>query len=209
MASVLRERQPDPDCPPQEQKDAEISRRRAVYTELIRQVEAYLLRTAERFCPGQHDYAQDLVQETLVRGYEAFLEGRFEEGTNARAWLVKILTNCYLTDLRNRRRHRAETPLDELMQEGYCHPALQTQTREHPDAILLTATLDEPLENALASLSEDLRICVILADIEELSYLEIAQTLHIPLGTVRSRLFRARQQLHDLLTDYAQKRRRD
>ena len=67
--------------------------------------------------------------------------------------------------------------------------------------------MDEPLENALAALSPDLRMCVVLVDIEEMSYDEVAGALNVPIGTVRSRLFRARQQLHALLYTYGQQHR--
>src|SRR5579871_1829365 len=145
--------------------------RRQAYSELIRQVEGVLLRAAWRYCPGQHDYAQDLVQETLVRGYEAFLDGRFEEGTNARAWLLTILTHCYFTDIRRQRRWFADVDMDALVTEG-AHQivTLRAAERDQPDRALLATTLDEPMERALAGLPASLRVCVILVDIEELSY---------------------------------------
>lgn len=208
MSSPLMEPRPETSAPRNDATELALHQRRTAYAGLIAQHEATLMRAAWRFCPGQQDYAQDLVQDTLVRGYEAFLDGRFQEGTNARAWLLTILTNCFLTDNRRRRRI-ADIDIDTLIQEGtHGLEALQAAKPDQPDAALLAATLDEPLARALTSLSDELRLCVILVDMEELSYAEAADVLHIPVGTVRSRLFRARQQLHALLYAYAQEHRR-
>jgi RNA polymerase sigma-70 factor (ECF subfamily) len=188
---------------------AEIEARRAAYAELIRQHEATLLRAAWRLCNGREDVAQDLVQEALVRGYEAFLEGRFREGSNARAWLMRILTNGFLNDYRRRRRWMAEMDVDRLAAEGAPGmEAAQAAPSQRPEAALMASTLEEPLERALCALSEELRVCVVLVDIEDFTYAETAEVLHIPVGTVRSRLSRARQQLYALLYDYARERRR-
>jgi RNA polymerase sigma-70 factor, ECF subfamily len=190
------------------QSESALGQRRAAYAELITLHEAFLLRVAWRFCPGQHDYAQDLVQETLVHGYEAFLKGRFQEGTNARAWLLTILTNCFLTDHRRLRRI-ANVDVETVIAAGaQGNEALQAPRTEQPESALLARVLDEPLEQALAALSDDLRLCVVLVDMEELSYVEAASVLSIPVGTVRSRLFRARRQLFTHLQEYAQEYRR-
>ena len=185
--------------------ESRLRERRRAYSALIAPLESVLMRAAGRFCPGQHDYAADLVQDALVRGYEAFLDGRFQEGTNARAWLLTILTNCFLADNRKQRR-MSDKDMDTLIAEG--SPLLQAPQTEQPDKALLSGVLDEPLELSLAALSDDLRLAVILVDIEELSYAEAAEVLQIPVGTVRSRLFRARQQLYASLHDYAQEHRR-
>lgn len=190
---------------PQEVPD--VARRRVAYTELVAKVEASLLRTARRLCNGNEDQAQDLVQETLVRGYQAYIAGRFQEGTNARAWLFKILTNSFLSEYR-RRRWDAGVDIDTLTAEGEVGPeALQAASADCPEIALLTGTLDEPLERALAALSEELRACVVLVDIEEMEYAEAATTLEIPIGTVRSRLSRARRQMHTFLSHYAREQK--
>ena len=84
--------------------------------------------------------------------------------------------------------------------------SLRASRADQPETALLEATFDEPVERAVASLSPDLRACIELVDIGELDYAETAQTLNVPIGTVRSRLFRARQQLHRALYRYAQQR---
>src|SRR5205823_1124685 len=99
--------------------DAEIRRRRGVYEALIREHEALLLGVARRMCAGDEDRAQDLVQDVLVRGYEAFVDGRFEEGTNARAWLMRILTNRFINEHKRRQKWEADIDIDTLeAQEG-------------------------------------------------------------------------------------------
>ena len=176
---------------------------------LIREHETTLLRAARRLCGRNEDYAQDLTQEALVRGYEAFLAGRFQEGTNARAWLLRILTNFYINEYRHAQRWNAGIDMKTLTAQNEVSPEnLRANPADRPEDALLTQTLDEPLERALATLSEELRTCVLLVDVQELDYAETAEALKIPIGTVRSRLSRARKTLHTLLYDYAQERRR-
>ena len=171
-------------------------KRRQAFTQVIRQQEATLLRAARRLCGGE-DQAQDLVQDTLVKGYAAYVDGRFAEGTNARAWLLRILTNHYITEYNRRQKWDAPLDVATLAMDGGAVPdALRAAPSSGPEALLLADTLDEPLETALAAISPDLRACVVMVDIEEVSYEDAARALDIPIGTVRSRLFRARQQLH-------------
>ena len=181
--------------------------RRAEFAALVRQHEAALLRTARRLCRGDDDRAQDLVQDALVRAYEAYAEGRFREGLNVRAWFLRILTNLYINDYHKRKRSAADVDVDTLTSSGETAPeALRARPADVPGVALLEGTLDEPLEHALAALSDGLRLCVLLVDVEGLDYVEAAQALTIPVGTVRSRLSRARFQLHALLADYAHDR---
>ena len=166
--------------------------------------ETALIRASVRLCRGQHDRAQDLAQDTLVRAYQAYLDGRFQHGSSAWPWLLRILTNLFINDLNHRRRWDADVDLDTLTLSGNAGPA-QTHAApaDVPGMDLMARTLDEGLEHALAMLSDSLRVCVLLADMEGLSYEETAQVLGIPVGTVRSRLARARMKLHDLLQDFA------
>lgn len=166
--------------------------------------ETALIRASVRLCRGQHDRAQDLAQDTLVRAYQAYLDGRFQHGSSAWPWLLRILTNLFINDLNHRRRWDAGVDLDTLTLSGNAGPA-QTHAApaDVPGMDLMARTLDEGLEHVLAMLSDSLRVCVLLADMEGLSYEETAQVLGIPVGTVRSRLARARMKLHDLLQDFA------
>jgi RNA polymerase sigma-70 factor (ECF subfamily) len=175
-----------------------------MYSALIRQNEVSLIRAARRLCAGQDDLAQDIVQDTLIRGYEAFLDGRFQEGTNARAWLLQILTNLFLALYRRRKRWDAGVDVDTLAADGAPVPAcLQCSTEDMPEAAMLEGALDEQLETALASLPPEQRACVMLVDIEGLEYREAADALGVPIGTIRSRLARARFLLHARLFGYA------
>ena len=181
--------------------------KRREFAALARTHETALVRASLRLCRGRHDRAQDLAQDTLVRAYQAYLDDRFQHGSNAWPWLLRILTNLFINDLNHRKRWEADVDLDTLTLSGNAGPA-QTHAApaDVPGMDLLARTLDEELEHALALLSDSLRVCVLLTDMEGLSYEETAQALGIPIGTVRSRLARARMKLHDLLQDFAKRR---
>ena len=184
-------------------KGKETADRRAAFGALARAHEPDLLRAARRLCREDEDRAQDLAQDALVRAYEAYAGDRFREGLNVRAWFLRILTNLYINDYHRRRRHGPEMDLDALTASGEAGPrAAHAAPADVPGEALLAATLDERLEAALATLSEGLRLCVLLVDAEGLDYAEAAAALRIPVGTVRSRLSRGRFQLHALLMDY-------
>lgn len=188
-------------------KSLQMTGRRADFVAIISQYESRLLRAARHLCGGQ-DHAQDLVQDALIRGYEAYVHGRFQEGTNVQAWLLRILTNVFLTDYSKRRKWQSGLDLEALIENGDVGPECRSTTlEEQPEAALLAGILDEPLEQALAALSPEMRVCVVLVDIEGADYKEAASALDIPIGTVRSRLSRARLQLHALLFNYAQERK--
>jgi RNA polymerase sigma-70 factor (ECF subfamily) len=183
--------------------------RRAIFAAVARENESALLRTARRLCCGDEDRAQDVVQEALVRGYDAFLRGQFTDGTNWRAWLTRIMTNNYINDYRRRRKWEADVDVETLTRGGETGPSnTHAPPSEMPGVQLMSEIMDEELEKALASLSEGLRLCVLLVDIEGLDYAETAAALDIPIGTVRSRLSRARLILHDRLVEYAKDRYR-
>jgi len=186
-----------------------LRKRRAEFGQLVTDLESTLMRTAHRMCGRNRDHAQDLVQDTFVRGYQAYLDGKFQPGTNARAWLLRILTNLFINEFRRDTRWGASVDIDTVTAMGDVAPVeLQASARERPDNELLFGTLDEPMERALASLSAEMRACIVLVDIEQLEYSEASASLGIPIGTVRSRLSRARIILYDLLYDYARDLRR-
>lgn len=143
-----------------------------------------LFGAAYRMTGNAHD-AEDLVQETFLRAHRAL--GRFETGTNARAWLHTILQRVR-TDAFRRRKRRPETV--ELVGEG-------PPTAPQQDAL---ASGREDLERALAALPEAFRTAVVLRDVQELSYAEIAAALGIPVGTVMSRIHRGRSLLRAALS---------
>jgi RNA polymerase sigma-70 factor, ECF subfamily len=151
--------------------------------------------------------AEDLVQETYLRAYRGF-EG-FREGTNLKAWLYKILTNTYINIYRAKKRRPDQVDLDEMpdfslyRQIGGLEAVEASAT---PETEVLSAIPDDEVKAALESLPEQFRMAVILCDIEQFSYKEIAEILDIPIGTVMSRIHRGRKLLQKRLWDYAAER---
>ena len=142
--------------------------------------------------------AQDLVQETFLRAYRALHQLTQEQ--SCRAWLMKIMTNIWLNDLQKRRREGMQLDIYEL-DPPHEEAALwrQQSPPEAPESAASRRQFCEDLDQALQQLPEAFRIVVILADVEGLSYKEIADVLQCPLGTVMSRLYRARQLLRKAL----------
>jgi RNA polymerase sigma-70 factor (ECF subfamily) len=139
--------------------------------------------------------ADDLVQDAYLRAFRGFQ--LFTPGTNLRAWLQTILRNV----ARNRWRdqHRARV----LTEEAEAAGTIESRALEEasPEQLLLNRVMAPRLQQALESMPKELRDAVWLRDVEELSYAEIAQRLHIPAGTVMSRISRGRHQLHDRLVE--------
>jgi RNA polymerase sigma-70 factor, ECF subfamily len=142
--------------------------------------------------------AEDLIQETFAKAYASF--GRFRPGTNLGAWLQRILTNAFIDSYRKRQREpwRDATEIQDRELATRPDPALAVQSAE---AEVLKREPDPHVRNALQALGQDLRTVVYLADVEGYGYREIAGITGTPLGTVASRLHRARRQLRDLLHD--------
>ena len=164
-----------------------------------------LYSAAMRMTRNQAD-AEDLVQETYLKAYRAF--GGFEEGTNLRAWLYRILTNTYINIYRARQRRPIETDVEDV-EELYLYRRLAddsgTLSRSAEDEALAGIT-DVELKEALESLPEAFRLAVVLADVEGFSYSEIAEITDVPKGTVMSRIHRGRKALEKALLPYAQAR---
>jgi RNA polymerase sigma-70 factor, ECF subfamily len=148
--------------------------------------------------------AEDLVQEAFLRAYRGF--GGFEPGTNLRAWLYRILTNAYINIYRKRQREPVTVSDDELP-EWWLYEKLGNEGVEaSAEARVLESLPDEDVQEALASLPEQFRLAVLLADVEGFSYKEIAEILDIPMGTVMSRLHRGRRALEKRLWGVMQER---
>ncbi|GGI36118.1 ECF RNA polymerase sigma factor SigR [Cnuibacter physcomitrellae] len=150
--------------------------------------------------------AQDLVQETYVKAYAAF--GQFEQGTNLKAWLYRILTNTYINTYRKKQRDPYQGSTSELedWQLGTAESATTTTTGRSAEAEAIDHLPDSDVKAALQSIPEDFRLAVYLADVEGFSYQEIADIMKTPVGTVMSRLHRGRRLLRGLLADYARER---
>jgi RNA polymerase sigma-70 factor, ECF subfamily len=136
------------------------------------------------------DEAEDLVQETYSKALKGF--SSFQVGTNFRAWMYRILRNTFLT---SRAGLKTTVSLD-LEEDDGNDLAIETET---PETILLSRSNSEIVENALAALPVPHREIILLCDVEEMSYQEIAESLSVPIGTVMSRLARARKALRGQL----------
>ena len=139
------------------------------------------------------DEAEDLVQETYVKALKGFPS--FQLGTNFRAWIYRILRNTFLTS-RKGLKVTMTVPLEFDQDEEIPEPAIE---RDTPETLLLARTSHESLQRAIAELPVYFREILLLCEVEEMSYQEIADTLAVPIGTVMSRLSRARQTLRNQL----------
>ena len=139
------------------------------------------------------DEAEDLVQETYVKALKGF--SSFQLGTNFRAWIYCILRNTFLTS-RKGRKVTMTVPLDLDEEEESPEPAIE---RDTPETLLLARSSHELMQKALDELPVHFREILLLCEVEEMSYQEISETLSVPIGTVMSRLSRARQTLRNQL----------
>ncbi|MEI7547408.1 MAG: sigma-70 family RNA polymerase sigma factor [Actinomycetota bacterium] len=149
--------------------------------------------------------AEDLVQDTFVRAYRGF--GTFNHGTNLRAWLFRILTNTYINTYRAKQRRPQQTELADV-EDLYLYKrisGLDVAARSAEDT-LFELFPDDEVKQALEDLPEAFRLPVLLADVEQFSYKEIAEMLDIPIGTVMSRLHRGRKAMQKALIDFATER---
>lgn len=157
-----------------------------------------LLRAAMRLT-GRTGDAEDLVQDTLVRAYRSF--GTFERGTNSRAWMHHMLKNTWINNHRAAQRRPTEVPIDEVGAEATSSSAASAEVS------YLAGQPDSEVLSAMATLSDEFRMVVYLADVEGHPYAAVARMMGTPLGTVMSRLHRARRQLRAQLGDTARRRR--
>lgn len=148
--------------------------------------------------------AQDLVQETLLKAYKAY--GRFEAGTNLKAWVFRILTNSYINIYRYKSRRPNEVDIENEEQMFMYHRLRGSTASDVSKSVedeFLSSITDTEISKAIEDLPEQFREVVLLFDVEGLSYAEIAEMLKIPSGTVMSRLHRGRKALQKALIDYA------
>jgi len=159
-----------------------------------------LYSAAVRLTRNERD-AEDLVQDTVLRAYRFF--DSFEAGTNCKAWLFRILTNVFCNRYREKEREH------EILTEAKSSDANVEQFfagvegGRDVETALLGRLVSDDVERALAEIPQDFRMAVILADLEDFSYKEIADIMECPAGTVMSRLYRGRKLLQRILFDYA------
>ena len=149
--------------------------------------------------------AEDLVQDTYLRAFRGF--SGFQEGTNLKAWLYRILTNSFINTYRKKQRQPQTVEGPDDLDEWYLFDKLGGRNVElSAETEVLDKIPDEAVKAALESLSENFRLPVLLADVEGFSYKEIAEIMDTPIGTVMSRLHRGRKALQKALWDTAKER---
>ncbi|ACY16176.1 sigma-70 family RNA polymerase sigma factor [Haliangium ochraceum] len=178
---------------------AQQRQRRAAFTRHCLPHRGELYAVALRMTRSPAD-ANDLVQETFLRAYAAW--SGFEPGSNCRAWLFRIQTNSYINLYRKRRRHHRIATAHPEDTRAAAHPRDAAHAAS-PEEVLLADALGDEVTRALGKLRPDYREVVELADVRGLGYREIADELSLPLGTVMSRLFRARRSLEGELRAFA------
>jgi RNA polymerase sigma-70 factor (ECF subfamily) len=141
--------------------------------------------------------AEDLVQDTMLKAYRSWRQ--YRPGTNAKGWLLTILRNTFINDYR-RRKHE---PIAMDLEAAEPHALYRSMQESDPEGTFFSQIVDAKVTEAIDALPPDFREVLALSDIEGLSYGEIADTLKIPVGTVKSRLFRARRQLQAELYTHA------
>ncbi|MBL6876089.1 MAG: sigma-70 family RNA polymerase sigma factor [Chitinophagales bacterium] len=145
--------------------------------------------------------AQDLVQEAYLKAYR-FIHS-FEPGSNAKAWLFQILKNAFINEYRKKSRQPQKVDFEDYKDKN--------QLEKQASSIdigqdIYTHMIGDEITGALNSLPVDFRVAIILSDIEGFTYDEVAKISDIPIGTVRSRLFRARNLMKDQLREYAKEK---
>ena len=177
----------------------------ATFAEAAMPLMDQLFAAARRMTRNAAD-AEDLVQETYLKAYRGY--DRFEEGSNLKAWMYRILTNSYINRYRAKQRRPDESDLSDV-EDMYLYRRLSGENSEigasAEDAFLNSVT-DDAVKAAIEAIPENFRIAVLLADVEGFAYKEIAEILEIPIGTVMSRIHRGRKALEKQLHEYAGER---
>lgn len=149
---------------------------------------------------GDPEDADDLVQETYLKAFKFF--DKFEKGTNCKAWMFRILKNSFINDYRKTSKEPDKVDYDDIQNFYETIKSSDVKT-QHVQEDVFSQLLDDDISKAITNLPEDFRTVIILSDIEGFTYEEIADFVDCPVGTVRSRLHRARKMLYASLYDYA------
>jgi RNA polymerase sigma-70 factor (ECF subfamily) len=171
--------------------------RRELFEQQVMPIIDRMFGAAMRYTHDPTD-AQDLVQETVAKAYQSFHQ--YQQGTNLRAWLYRILHTTYISMYRKAQRRPQET-----LQESIDDFSFYDEARTGPSAEreVFAEITDEVVKGALADLPDTFRMAVYLADVEGFAYKEIAEIMDTPIGTVMSRLHRGRKALQQALGEYA------
>lgn len=165
------------------------------FMRLVRQHESVLIRVARRYCHPDYDFADDCVQDAIVAGYRAVSEGKFTDLENFRPWMLRILTNVFFRQSSKRSKFGQLEQLDAVEDR-----LIGSSTHQEVEHVVELAVMRDDIEFAMSHINEDQRALVVLVDLEGLSYEEAAAASGVPVGTVRSRLNRARLKMADAIT---------
>ncbi len=171
------------------------AKRRAFEEEALPHLDA-VYRVALRLA-GNVAQAEDLTQETMLKAYRAWHQ--YKRGTNARAWLLTILRHTFINEYRKAKRTVPQMDVSEVESFTVFEDVQETD----PEGRFFDQLVDEDVIKAIQSLPDEFRETLVLSDLEGLPYAEIADITDVPVGTVKSRLFRARQALQKMLYEYA------
>ena len=169
------------------------------FERLLGEVLSELYRLAHWLSPNAHD-AEDLVQEATLRAYRAF--DSFEPGTRFKAWIFRILTHVQIDRARQILRRGPTLALDPSLSTAK-ESAPESPPFEPGDLARIEDSIDDAVKHALDDLGEPFSTVFLFYSLGNLTYEEISQTLDIPIGTVMSRLYRARRKLQKVLKDFA------
>ena len=153
---------------------------------------------------GARDEAEDLVQDTYVRAFRAWEQ--YAPGTRCKSWLFTICRNVFLRGRERSQRHDTillQTAADDPRAISREAPVFAASRDDDPEGEFFRSIVGDQVFEAIEELPEEYRMAVVLSDLEDLSYGEIAEVMGIPVGTVKSRLFRGRRQLQRRLYDFA------
>lgn len=152
------------------------------------------------------DDAKDLAQDTVLRAYRFFHQ--FTPGTNCRAWLMTILLNTFRNGYRHAAREQVTASEQEFSNRLEAESFARDPKESDPELLADESAIEPEVERALESLPEEFRSALLLVDVQEMNYQEVSAALAIPVGTVKSRISRARAMMRKALRDFARNRRR-
>lgn len=150
-----------------------------------------------RLTGGDEARAEDLVQKTMLKAWRSW--DTYDVGTNCKAWLMTILRNTFINEFRKKKSRPEPVDYDDVEKR----PVWSQLKEEDPEGESFDSIVDDEVVRAIERLPDEFRIAVVLSDVQGMSYEEIAEQLEVPLGTVKSRLYRARQRLQRQLYEYA------
>ena len=151
-----------------------------------------------------HDDANDLLQETVLRAWRFF--DQFEPGTNCRAWLLTILFNNFRNGYRRSSREQPASSTADFDHRVEVNSLAENDRQEDPETTVAQRSMDREVEEAFNALPDEFRSALLLIDVQELSYQEASQVLDVPVGTIKSRVSRGRSMMRQALKTYAQQR---